>query len=135
MTTELRSRIMRAIKARNTGPEMIVRRVAHSMGYRYRLHYTALPGKPDLAFPGRRAVVFVHGCFWHGHTCKRGARVPKANAAYWTAKIAGNVARDAARLKDLRRAGWRVLVVWECQMHDTARLSRRLKGFLERRGS
>ena len=135
MTTAERSRIMRAVKSRDTKPEMIVRRLAHGMGYRYRLHSAGLPGKPDLAFPGRKAVVFVHGCFWHGHRCKRGARVPEANVAYWTAKIAGNLARDRKHTSKLRRAGWRVLTIWECELRDLGRLSKRLKGFLGRQGS
>lgn len=132
MIDAARSRTMRAVKSRDTKPEMIVRRLAHGMGYRYRLHYSPLPGKPDLAFPGRRAVVFVHGCFWHGHSCKRGARLPRANAAYWTAKIAGNVARDTQHLRRLRRAGWRSLVIWECELKDPTRLAARLKRFLEK---
>src|SRR5262245_58367335 len=106
----LRSRIMRAVKDRDTGPEKTVRRIAHGMGYRFRLHRSDLPGKPDLTFPSRRAVIFVHGCFWHGHGCKRGARVPKANQSYWTAKIARNATRDSVSLARLKAIGWRALV-------------------------
>jgi DNA mismatch endonuclease (patch repair protein) len=130
MTSELRSRIMRAVKGRDTAPEMIVRRLAHGMGYRYRLHRYDLPGKPDLAFSGRRAAIFVHGCFWHGHDCKRGARRPKANAAYWEGKIAKNKARDAASLSRLKTLGWRTLVLWECELRDETRLCSRLRRFL-----
>jgi DNA mismatch endonuclease (patch repair protein) len=130
MTSELRSRIMRAVKGRDTGPEKAVRSLAHDMGYRYRLHRVDLPGKPDLAFPGRRAVIFVNGCFWHGHNCPRGARVPKTNRTYWTAKIARNVTRDAANLSRLKADGWRALTVWECEIRDGRKLRSRLGRFL-----
>lgn len=125
-----RSAAMAAVKGRGTKPEMIVRRLVHGLGYRFRLHRKDLPGKPDLVFAGRRAVIFVHGCFWHGHDCARGARQPKQNAAYWTAKIARNRARDAQSEGALADAGWRVLTVWECQMTDRAALATRLQGFL-----
>lgn len=111
-----RSEIMRAVKSKDTKPEMIVRRLVHALGYRYRLHRPDLPGKPDLTFAGRRAVIFVHGCFWHQHTCKRGDRQPATNVAYWRRKLARNVARDKANARHLRRLGWRVLTVWECQI-------------------
>lgn len=125
-----RSAVMAAVKGRGTRPEMIVRRLAHALGYRYRLHRKELPGQPDLVFAGRGAVIFVHGCFWHGHDCPRGARQPKQNAAYWTAKIARNRARDAASEAALAQAGWRVLTVWECQMKDSGVLAERLNAFL-----
>src|SRR6185437_3811014 len=92
--SELRSRTMRAVKSRNTSPELAVRRVVHRMGYRFRLHRENLPGKPDLVFPKFQKVIFVHGCFWHGHSCTRGARVPKENHEYWQKKISGNRIRD-----------------------------------------
>jgi DNA mismatch endonuclease (patch repair protein) len=130
MTTAERSRIMRAVKSRNTEPENTVRQLAHRMGYRFRLHRADLPGKPDLTFASRRAVIFVNGCFWHGHGCKRGARVPKTNAAYWIAKIARNKARDRAVMKEVRQAGWRALVVWECETRDKGHLAKRIKRFL-----
>ena len=130
MTSEIRSRIMRAVKGRDTGPEKAVRSLVHGMGYRYRLHRADLPGRPDLAFPGRRAVIFVNGCFWHGHNCPRGARVPKTNRAYWTAKIARNVARDAASLSRLKADGWRALTIWECEIKDARKLRSRLGRFL-----
>lgn len=123
---------MRAVKGRDTSPELLVRRLAHRMGYRFRLHRDDLPGKPDLTFPARRAVIFVHGCFWHGHSCKRGARIPKSNSGYWTAKIARNVARDARHTKRLKADGWRVLVLWECGLKDQAKLSSRINAFLGR---
>lgn len=127
---EKRAAVMRAVKGKNTAPEMAVRRAAFALGARYRLHGAALPGKPDLVFTARRKVIFVHGCFWHGHACKRGARAPKANAAYWSAKIARNGARDAAALSALESLGWSALVVWECETRDAAALSARLSAFL-----
>jgi DNA mismatch endonuclease (patch repair protein) len=115
-----RSRTMRAVKSKNTKPEMKVRRFLHAAGYRYRLHRADLPGKPDLVFAGRRKTVFVHGCFWHGHDCKRGARTPRANRAYWTQKISRNQARFTAQKAALQAAGWGVFVVWECQIRTAA---------------
>ncbi len=129
-TDSQRSRVMRAVKGKDTGPEMSVRRMLHKLGYRYRLHRKDLPGKPDLVFPGRRAVIFVHGCFWHGHDCKRGARIPKTNTEYWTGKIGRNVERDAQAIKDLEATGWRVIVVWECELRDLDNLQHRLVTFL-----
>jgi DNA mismatch endonuclease (patch repair protein) len=102
----------------------------HAEGYRYRLHRRDLPGCPDLVFSGRRKVIFVHGCFWHGHECARGKRVPKTNTAYWTAKISRNCARDAAARQKLRELGWKVSVVWECELKDAGRVFRRLSLFL-----
>lgn len=127
-----RSSVMRAIKSSNTAPERAVRAAACALGYgrRYRLHGAALPGRPDLVFPALGKAVFVHGCFWHGHTCPRGARQPVNNAAYWRAKIASNVARDRRTLRQLRTAGWSVLVVWECQTRNGDALARRLGAFL-----
>lgn len=130
MLDPVRSRTMAAVRSKDTGPEMLVRRMAHSLGYRFRLHRRDLPGKPDMAFPARRAVVFVHGCFWHGHGCARGARVPKTNTDYWTAKVGRNRARDEASVAALEAAGWRVLVVWECEIKDSSALAGRLQAFL-----
>jgi DNA mismatch endonuclease (patch repair protein) len=121
---------MRAVKGRNTKPEIAVRRLVHGMGYRFRLHGAGLPGRPDLVFASRLAVIFVHGCFWHGHTCKRGRLKPKANAAFWAAKLGRNAERDAAQLALLKSAGWRALVVWECQLQDKEKLSARIKRLL-----
>lgn len=132
MTDPKRSSIMRKVKSKDTGPEMIVRRMLHRLGYRYRLHRADLPCKPDIVFPGRRKVVFVHGCFWHGHECPRGARVPKTNREYWTAKIARNIERDKAGRAKLRRLGWRSMIVWECELKNAVRLERRLVKFLEK---
>jgi DNA mismatch endonuclease (patch repair protein) len=121
---EKRSAVMRAVKSRDTGPELKVRRAAHALGLRFRLGRDDLPGKPDLVFPGRRIALFVHGCFWHGHDCPRGARIPQANRAYWLAKIGRNVARDKASLSALRKLGWKPAVIWECETADAAHLSR-----------
>ena len=117
---------MARVKGRDTGPERAVRRLLWSAGYRYRLNRRDLPGTPDIVLPGRRAAVFVHGCFWHGHDCPRGARQPKANAEYWRAKIARNVARDARNQAELTALGWRPLVVWECELKGPETLFERL---------
>jgi DNA mismatch endonuclease (patch repair protein) len=124
---EKRSQVMGRVKGKDTGPELRLRRLLTRMGLRYRLHRKDLPGKPDLVMAGRRAVVFMHGCFWHGHDCARGARKPKANAEYWEAKIGRNVARDARVLGELREAGWKPQVVWECELKDEAALEARLR--------
>jgi DNA mismatch endonuclease (patch repair protein) len=124
-----RSAVMRAVKGKDTSPERLVRRLAHSMGYRFRLHRKDLPGAPDLVFPGRAKAIFVHGCFWHGHDCARGARQPKANAAYWQGKIGRNRARDAAAIASLAERGWEALVLWECEL-KRGDLPDRLRGFL-----
>ncbi|MGE0045389.1 MAG: very short patch repair endonuclease [Hyphomonadaceae bacterium] len=129
-TPEKRSAIMRAIKGRDTKPELIVRRAAHALGYRYSLKRRDLPGKPDLAFVSRRKAVFVHGCFWHGHACKRGARVPAANAAYWSSKIARNRVRDGASAAALEALGWSSLTLWECELADSKALAKKLSRFL-----
>ena len=130
-TREQRSRVMRAVKSRDTRPEMLTRRMIHAMGYRYRLHRKDLPGKPDMVFPSKRKAIFIHGCFWHGHDCARGARVPKSNRDYWETKIRRNRERDTQSEAALKRDGWRVLTVWECQMKDEEALRKRLRQFLE----
>lgn len=127
---EIRSRIMRAIKGKDTSPEMTVRRIVHGMGKRYRLHRKDLPGKPDLTFAGLRKVIFVHGCFWHGHDCKHGTRQPKDNADYWGKKIRRNKERDRESQTALKSMGWDVMVIWECQLKDLEALKERLSGFL-----
>lgn len=129
--SEVRSRTMRAVHSKNTTPELTLRRLLHRAGYRFRLHRKDLPGSPDLVFPGRRAVVFVHGCFWHGHKCKRGARAPKSNVDYWSAKITRNIARDARSLEALQAAGWRAAIVWECELKDAQAVLARIAVFLE----
>jgi DNA mismatch endonuclease, patch repair protein len=121
-----RSAVMRAVKSRDTGPERAVRALLRPIARGYRLHRADLPGKPDIVYAGRRLAIFVHGCFWHGHDCPRGARMPKANADYWRAKIARNRARDAATLASLEAMGWRALTVYECELKDPAALGARL---------
>lgn len=121
-----RSAVMRAVKSRDTGPEIALRKALFRLGLRYRLDDRRLPGRPDIVFPGPRAAIFVHGCFWHGHECPRGRRRPKANARYWRLKIARNRARDAAAAAALRRLGWRVMIVWECALKEPACVARRL---------
>ena len=123
---------MARVKSRNTAPEMIVRRLLTAMGYRYRLHRRDMPGTPDIAFVRRRAAVFVHGCFWHGHGRARWARAPKTNVAYWRDKIARNRARDAKTAAALTALGWRALTVWECELRDRVAVAARLRDFLER---
>lgn len=115
-TQEQRSAVMARVRAKDTGPERALRRALHAKGLRYRLHAQALPGKPDIVFAGARVAVFVHGCFWHGHDCARGSRRPKTNAAYWAAKIARNRSRDVANIEALRDTGWRVEIVWTCEI-------------------
>lgn len=129
-TPEQRSRIMRAVKTKDTGPEMIVRRLLHRLGYRYRLHVAKLAGKPDLVFASRRKVVFVHGCFWHGHDCSKG-KLPKTRLDFWVPKIERNKARDTAVMRDLRKLGWKAKVIWQCEVKDTALLERKLAKFLD----
>ncbi|BDV34828.1 very short patch repair endonuclease [Methylocystis iwaonis] len=125
-----RSAIMRAVKSRDTTPELKVRALLRGFAPGYRLHRKDVPGNPDIAYVGRKQVIFVHGCFWHGHDCARGARMPKANADYWRAKIARNVARDAAHQARLTAQGWRALIVWECELKDKAALEQKLRAFL-----
>lgn len=127
-----RSAVMRRVKGRDTGPELKVRRLLTRLGARYRLHRADLPGRPDIVLPGRRLAIFIHGCFWHGHDCARGSRVPQARRDYWTAKVAGNRARDARNLADLSGAGWRVETIWECALKARALpvLEERLKALL-----
>ena len=122
---------MRAIRSKDTKPEMRVRRLVHGMGYRYRLHGSHLPGNPDLVFGPRRKVIFVHGCFWHGHHCKRGDRLPKSNRTYWTNKIQESKRRDSRNLESLHHAGWRALIVWECQLKHADQLAARVRSYLD----
>lgn len=129
-SVEKRSAVMRRVKARDTKPEMRVRKALTRLGVRYRLHRKDLPGCPDITMPGRRLAIFVHGCFWHGHDCARGARTPKQNRNYWVEKIARNRARDAQALSQLEALAWRVETVWECEMKDEAGLATRLRGLL-----
>ncbi|MBM7324153.1 DNA mismatch endonuclease Vsr [Agrobacterium sp. S2] len=127
---EHRSWTMSRVKSKDTTPEMIVRRLAHNLGYRYRLHGANLPGKPDLVFACRRKVIFVHGCYWHGHDCRRGARTPSTRQEYWLPKLARNKERDARNVSSLEQDGWSVLIVWECEISDRVALADRLTAFL-----
>ncbi|HEY0650398.1 DNA mismatch endonuclease Vsr [Phenylobacterium sp.] len=127
---EKRSAVMRRVKGRNTTPEMKVRKALTKLGDRYRLHRKDLPGNPDIVMPGRRLALFVHGCFWHGHDCARGARVPKQNRDYWVAKVARNMARDAKNAEALTAAGWRVETIWECELKNASALEERLRALL-----
>jgi DNA mismatch endonuclease (patch repair protein) len=125
-----RSAHMRRIRKRDTSPELVVRRISHSLGYRFRLHRRDLPGTPDLVFPRLRRAILVHGCFWHQHELCRLARQPKSRLDYWLPKLARNVARDALTRQQLERAGWETLIVWECETFDPIRLRENLKRFL-----
>ena len=132
LTRQKRSDNMRRIRSKGMQPEMEVRRLVHRLGYRYRLHVTRLPGKPDLVFPSRRKIILVHGCFWHQHrdrACKI-VRTPKSNLSYWGQKLRGNVSRDAQHAKRLRKDGWELLTVWECQTHNPANLAQEIATFL-----
>ena len=131
MTSPERSAVMRAVKSRDTGPERAVRKILRELDPGYRLHRADLPGSPDIAYGRRKLAIFVHGCFWHGHDCKRGARLPRENADYWSAKIARNRARDAKALAELDKLGWRTLVVFECALKDPAALRARLAAALD----
>ena len=127
-----RSWIMSRVKGKDTSPERAVRSLVHDLGYRFRLHRKDLPGCPDIVLPRHRKIVFVHGCFWHGHKgCARSAR-PTSNTRFWNAKIDSNVQRDRRNIRALRRRGWSVLVVWTCELRDPEKLERRLRRFLER---
>lgn len=127
---EKRSAVMRRVKARDTTPELKVRKALTKLGARYRLHRKDLPGSPDVVMPGRRLALFVHGCFWHGHDCARGARVPKQNRDYWVAKVGRNVARDARNAEALAALGWRVETIWECELRDVEALEVRMRNLL-----
>ena len=131
LTEKQRSACMSAVRDRDTTPEMLVRQVAHSMGYRYSLHRRSLPGKPDLVFVSRRKIVFVHGCFWHAHECDRGRRIPVSNTNYWHTKRTRNKERYNEQERSLRAASWEVLVIWECWTHDLKTLRKRLRDFLD----
>ena len=125
-----RSEIMRRVRSTDTTPELIIRKLTHSLDFRYRLHRKDLPGKPDLVFAGKKKIIFVHGCFWHGHKCKRGNRLPKKNREYWTKKINANMNRDESHIEELNKAGWSVLTVWECETKDQESLSHKIGEFL-----
>ena len=129
-TPEQRSRNMAAIRYKNTKPEIVVRRLLREMGLRYRLHRKDLPGKPDIAMPGRKTAIFVHGCFFHMHKCRYGRVVPATNAKFWQTKRSRNAARDKRNTRQLRKLGWNVLTVWECETRDAERAQARLRSLI-----
>jgi DNA mismatch endonuclease (patch repair protein) len=129
-SNEKRSWVMSRVRGKDTSPELKVRSLAHRLGYRFRLHRKYLPGKPDLVFSSRKKVVFVHGCFWHGHDCARGKRTPKTNSKYWIEKIRKNIERDTKNQAELTSLGWNVLVVWECETKDLDELARKISKYL-----
>ena len=130
LTPVRRSANMARIRSKNMKPELAVRRMIHQMGYRYRLHRKDLPGKPDIVFPSRKAVIFVHGCFWHLHPGCREGRIPSSRRDYWEPKLLGNVRRDQEVVKKLIESGWRVLIVWECEVQRSEQLREIVKRFL-----
>jgi DNA mismatch endonuclease, patch repair protein len=131
LTPEQRSKRMALIRSKDTKPEMIVRRLVHSLGYRYRLHDRTLPGRPDLVFKGRRKVIFIHGCFWHRHGegCAL-TRLPKSRLEFWRRKLEDNERRDREKQAALRALGWEFLIIWECELKDVDDLAGRVRGFL-----
>lgn len=132
LTTAERSRVMAAVKSRDTKPELIVRRLVHGLGYRFRLHRRDLPGTPDIVLARLGKIINVHGCFWHMHRCQRRRKAPVNHAEYWRAKRERNAARDKRSLRALRRQGWQVLTVWECQTRNVEALTNRVASFLSR---
>lgn len=129
-TPDQRRRIMQAVKSKDTGPELAVRRLLHGMGYRFRLHRRDLPGTPDIVLPKYRKAIFVHGCFWHSHGCSKG-QPPKSRRDYWLPKLEQNVERDRRKIEQLEREGWKVLVVWQCETKDIEALTARLQEFVD----
>lgn len=125
-----RRRLMQRVKGKDTAPELAVRSLLHRLGYRFRLHRKDLPGTPDIVLPGRRVVLFVHGCFWHGHGCRLG-RLPKSRLEYWQPKIAANRDRDQRKAECLAVLGWRVVVIWQCELADAEALAQRLRDELD----
>jgi DNA mismatch endonuclease (patch repair protein) len=131
VSSQTRSYIMSTVRTRDTGPELLLRRLLHSKGYRYALNVQRLPGRPDLVFVWRRRIVFVHGCFWHGHHCRWG-KLPKTKLSYWAPKIENNRARDQRNLRKLVKLGWKSKVVWQCQLRNAEKTVNRVISFLEK---
>ena len=131
VTPAKRTEIMAAVRSKDTTPEIKVRRLVHSMGYRYKLYRPDLPGKPDLVFGSKKKVIFVHGCFWHGHTGCNKARLPKSRVDFWREKIENNTRRDRRVKRALNRKGWRYLTIWQCQLKDLEKTAELIRGFLE----
>lgn len=126
-----RSETMRQVKSSNTTPEKMVRRLLTNSGFRYQLNAVDLPGKPDIVFRGKKKVIFINGCFWHGHSCKRGDRIPRTNTDYWQNKIAKNKSRDEAVARTLTAKGWESLTIWECEIKDEKKISQKILNFLD----
>jgi DNA mismatch endonuclease (patch repair protein) len=121
---------MARVRGKDTGPELLIRKFIYGMGYRYRLQRRDLPGNPDIVFPGRKKVIFIHGCFWHGHDCKAGKKRPKSNVDYWLPKLDRTKTRDAMNQIKLAEAGWAFLILWECQLREMATVSVKIREFL-----
>jgi len=121
---------MSRVRSKNTAPELAVRKLLHSLGYRFRLHKKDLPGSPDIVLPRHKTVFFIHGCFWHGHTCSKG-KMPKSNSQFWNEKIAGNIQRDRHGRKSLENLGWNVITLWECEIKKSHELGTLLKSILK----
>jgi DNA mismatch endonuclease, patch repair protein len=132
ISPDRRSRVMSKIRGRDTAPELLIRSTLHRLGFRYRLHRKDLAGTPDLVFSGKRSVIFVHGCFWHGHDCPRGG-LPSSNISFWQEKIDTNKRRDSRVERELKSEGWKVLTVWQCETKDISKLEQRLTRFLKDR--
>lgn len=128
---ELRSALMARIRSKDTGPEKIVRSLVHALGYRFRLHRKDIPGTPDMAFIGMKKVIFVHGCFWHRHSCSKGRHCPASNIDFWQRKFEKNLLRDRKNLRALRRLGWGVLTIWECELKSLHKVEGRVRRFLD----
>ena len=130
LTKEQRSFNMSRIRSKDTRPEIVIRSLVHRMGFRYALHRKDLPGRPDMVLTRHRKIIFVHGCFWHMHKCRYGRVTPATNTKFWQTKREGNVARDKRNLRKLRKGGWKVLVIWECQTRHLEKLTKKLDSFL-----
>ncbi len=131
IASERRSWLMSRVRSKDTGPELAVRKLVYGLGYRYRLHVAELPGRPDLVFSRRRKAIFVHGCFWHRHVGCDLATMPKSRVAFWEEKFNANIRRDKRQIAALRRLGWSVLVIWQCELDAEMRLARKIKRFIE----
>ncbi len=132
LTKKQRSYCMSKIKSKNTNPEILVRSFIHRMGYRFRLHCKELPGKPDIVLPRYKKIIFVHGCFWHRHNCRYGRVIPKTNKKYWDNKRKGNVERFKKNASQLKKLGWNIFIVWECQTRDIEKLKNKISDFLDK---
>lgn len=130
-TPDQRRRIMQSVKSKDTKPELVVRRLLHRLGYRFRLHRKDLPGRPDIVLPRHRKAIFVHGCFWHWHGCPKG-QLPKSRLDYWLPKLERNVVRDSTNVEQLESLGWKVHVVWQCETTDLGSLEARMEAFIGR---